>query len=634
MNVQMKNSVKHPSAFYMGYLAIGGILGDIGTSPLYVMLLVFKFLPVSWDNVLGVLSLIIWSFIFLSLKYAWLALNLDNNGEGGTYALLNLILQAAKKYKGRLKSFLIGLAFILAMACGSLLLSDGVITPSISVLAAIEGIEVVYPHFQDIVIPLAVTILAGLFISQKYGTEKITKFFSPIMILWFLSIAWCGLLSLVHYPKLLLSINPYYAWQFILAHPVTVALSTLGYVVLCITGGEALYADEAHYSKAGIRLAWGFAALCLLSNYLGQAAYLLRTHDLDNPFFGLALQFGHGFYLYMLVLSTLAAIIASQAMITGAFSTYSQAMALRMFPRLEIINTSSKIKGQTYLPVVNKAMFLACLATVIIFRSSDRLGDAYGLAVTGAFIGTSLMMAIYFWMSYQGQFFKLTTFLSLIVFFSFFDLSFFLANLGKIPTGGWFPILISTILIFTMNAWRKGTKLLYQSIPFKSIEDFAHLIKRNNPCVVPGVDVYLSAREQVIPAAFLYQLESGVSKERVVLVSVKTNNHPWGISYEQKLLNQIQIKNKTVSIHQVIIERGYMRLFVNVPGILQELGLTEKEGSRFVFSLWNPIVKSDGINKLLLSYFVILYKLSPTLTNRFGINPKDVYYVGKDIVLA
>ncbi len=622
------SSKKNSNHLYIAYLAIGGILGDIGTSPLYVMLLTFKFLPVTKDNIMGVLSLIVWSFVFLSLKYAWLALDLDNKGEGGTYALLNLIANTKKRLNIKNYKWVIILATFLSMLCGALLLSDGIITPSISVLAAVEGIDVVYPNLSPMIIPIAVLILTGLFSIQRHGTERIAKFFSPIMILWFLSISICGIVSLIKTPWLLKAFSPYYAIYFLYHHPIGIVFPTLGYVVLCITGGEALYADEAHYSKPGIRIAWGFASLCLLINYFGQGAYILATHNASRPFFGMSLIIGHSFYIYMLFLATLAAIIASQAMITGAFSTYSQAMELGMFPRLEVKNTSSKLKGQIYLPVINRIMFIACLATVFIFKSSDRLGDAYGLAVTGAFIGTTLMMNIYFFFNYKNSALRLIFSQGIILFFLCFDTSFFSANVGKIPTGGWFPLVIASGLIFTMLSWKKGTRHLFHSIPKEKMDQFYHILESTRPSILPGTDIYMTANSQIIPASLLHQLKNGSVKEQIVITTVKTTSNPWGIIYDKELIKSY--KNGEINLYRVIIEKGYMRLFINLPNIMHELGL-DSHPCRYVFGTWNPVTNKKGFRRMLYSYFIFLYKVSPSFTRRFMIPYDMVLYLGSDI---
>lgn len=633
--IEQESASNLPSTLLLSYLAIGGVLGDIGTSPLYVISLCFKSLPVTRANVMGVLSLITWSFVFLSTKYAWMALNMDNDGEGGTFALLNLIRKAGRQLKdnGRLTliTSLVRGAGILAVICGALLLSDGVITPSISVLAAVEGVEVLYPHLAEYVVPLAAIILTGLFLIQKRGTERVAKLFSPIVLFWFFTIAFVGLMNIRQDPSLIKALSPHYAIKFLVSYPLAIVFPILGYVVLCITGGEALYADEAHYSKSSIRIAWAAASLCLLVNYFGQGAYILTSPKVTNPFFDMAVVFGHGFYLYLLLLSTLAAIVASQAMISGSFSTYKQAMELRMFPRLEVRNTSSAARGQIYIPWVNVGLFAACLATVFMFRSADALGDAYGLAVTGAFIGTTLMMSILWFLRHQDVKRKIFLLMPVLVIFLIFDSGFFFSNLGKIPTGGWFPLLIGTILVITMVAWEKGSQLVYGSIPRRDPASFLNLVEQMELTIVPGTDIYMTASEKSVASCLLGECFGGAIRKTVVLVTVKNTELPWGIQYDKQLIGTFD--NETGSIYQVIIEKGYMRLFVNVPNIMDELGFKE-EPRRFVFGMWNLIVVEQTWKKWLLRYFRIIYRNSPSLTERFMIPSQLVSYAGGDVEIA
>jgi len=584
---------------------------------------------------MGVLSLITWSFVFLSAKYAWMALNMDNDGEGGTFALLNLIRKASRQLKDgpgstRIPRLVSG-AGVLAMICGALLLSDGVITPSISVLAAVEGVEVLYPHLAAYVVPLAAVILTGLFLIQKRGTERVAKLFSPIVLFWFVTIAFVGLINIRRDLSLIKALSPHYAVKFLVSYPLAIVFPILGYVVLCITGGEALYADEAHYSKPAIRIAWAAASLCLLVNYFGQGAYILASPKATNAFFDMAVIFGHGFYLYLLLLATMAAIVASQAMISGSFSTYKQAMELRMFPRLEVRNTSSAASGQIYIPWVNVGLFTACLATVFMFRRADALGDAYGLAVTGAFIGTTVMMSILWFLRHKdvkGQIFVL---LPVFVIFFVFDSGFFFSNLGKIPTGGWFPLLIGTILVITMIAWEKGSQLVYSSIPRRDPASFLNLVERMELTIVSGTDIYMTASEKSVASCLLGECFGGAIRKTVVLVTVKNTDLPWGIQYNKQLIGTFD--NDTGSIYQVIIEKGYMRLFVNVPNIMDELGFKE-EPRRFVFGMWNLIVIEQTWKKWLLRYFRIIYRNSPSLTERFMIPTQFVAYAGGDVEIS
>ncbi len=609
------------------YFAIGGVLGDIGTSPLYVMALIFSVITPNLFNILGVLSLIFWSFIFLTLKYVIVAVNLDNNGEGGTFALLNLIKKLTKsKHNNYLK--LLYIATFLSMLCGALLLSDGVITPAISVLSAIEGVEVKYPLLKFYILPLSCVILTMLFFYQKKGTEKIAKTFSPIIIIWFLTIGILGFLSLSNNFQLLKAINPYYAFKFILHYPTSIIIIIFSYVVLSITGGEALYADVSHYGKFAIRGAWFVASFCLLLNYFGQGEYLLTHSNTINPFFALSLRYPHCIYIFLLIIATLAAIIASQAMITGSFSTYKQAMELRMFPRVRIVNTSHKNIGQIYIPIVNKGMFLATIITLLIFKKSINLGNAYGLAVTGAFIGTTLMIGILFYIKFQQNFHKLILINALLIFFLFFDTSFFFSNLTKIPKGGWYPLIICTFLLFTMYAWQLGSKLIYKNIPKCNLRIFKEKVQNSSYLILKGSDVFMSGDEMNIPASLLEQEKQGVLKSKTVLLTVKNSDNPWGINIENKLIAKFKDKGE---LRQVIVEKGYMRVIVNIPKILEELNLIE-EPSRFIFGFWDPIIgETKKFRKFTLKYFSLIYKTAANFNIRFSIPADKIKYFGGQV---
>jgi len=624
--------IKLTASLFLAYLAIGGVLGDIGTSPLYVMALTFKELPVTRENIMGVLSMIVWSFVFLSAKYAWMALKLDNNGEGGTFALLGLIRKEGAKARqpsgilGRIP--LVEVAAVFSISCGALLLSDGVITPAISVLAAIEGVEVVYPHLAELIIPISVIILTGLFALQKRGTERIAKLFSPVILIWFAAIGTVGLVNLTAAPGLIKALSPHYAVLFFAHHPIGLVFPILGYVVLCITGGEALYADEAHYSRPAIRLAWFVAAICLLANYFGQGAYILTTGRTANPFFDMSVPLGHTVYVLLLALATFAAIIASQAMITGSYSTYKQAMELRMLPRVEVRNTSTSTTGQIYIPWVNWGLFGACLTTIFIFRSSDTLGNAYGLAVTGAFIGTTLMMGIFLFLHHSDRRSRFLAYVPLLGLFLLFDAGFFFSNLGKIPTGGWFPLLVGTFLVTMMIAWEQGSRLLYQSIPKEDFATFKEKLKTATITLVPGTRIYMNLNENSVPATLLSDRDGESLRRTCVLVTVKNTNLPWGIHYEKKEIGSF-LKGEG-KIHQVIIEKGYMRLFVNVPNIMDEQGFKETP-RQFVFGFWNIQVLDKTWRRWLLIFFRFIHRNSPSLTQRFMLPAESVVYIGGDI---
>ena len=623
------------STLLMAYMAMGGILGDIGTSPLYVMAIVFGEIKPTRENVMGVLSLITLSFLFLTLKYAYLALKLDNEGEGGTFALLTLTKKEAKALRERGLAdrrvlFIVSMATILSLFCGALLLSDGIITPSISVLSAFEGIQVVFPRLHPWVVPLTVVVLVALFSIQRRGTEKIAHLFSPVMVLWFSAIAVLGWLNILKTPWVLEALNPRYAFLFLAHKPLAVTFAVMGIVFLCITGGEAMYADMSHYSRAGIRLAWAMAAFCLLSNYFGQGAFLLRTAHHENLFFALSYAEGEKVYFAMLVLATLAAIIASQAIITGSYTTYKLAMELHYLPRLEIKSTSPRYPGQIYIAPVNWLMMVACLFTVLFFKSSAALGAAYGLAVTGAFIGNTLNMAGGLYLrNYRepGDFLK---YVPLFLLFLVFDTTFFGSNLGKIPTGGWFPLVVCAFLAATMVSWYKGSHLLYRRLPKETRREFMERLKERDIAPLPGVRVYMARDPEKVPPSLILEAQEGVLWEQMVLVTVITQSHPWGVDYEKRLLGRVC--QERVEVYEVMIEKGYMRSFVHVPHVLDSLDFPPER--RYVFGDWQVTVPMPPRRNLLLRYFSFLYRVVPPIRARFLIPREEVVYVGGDVELS
>ena len=621
--------------FLMAYMAMGGILGDIGTSPLYVMAIVFGEINPTRENVMGVLSLITLSFLFLTLKYAYLALNLDNEGEGGTFALLTLIKKQVKALEveglaNRRVFFILSMATVLSLFCGALLLSDGIITPSISVLSAFEGIRVVFPGLASWVVPLTVVILVVLFSIQSRGTEKIARLFSPVIVLWFSAIAVLGWLNILKAPWILEALNPKYALVFLAHKPVAVTFAVMGIVFLCITGGEAMYADMSHYSRGGIRLAWAVAAFCLLSNYFGQGAFLLRTAHHENLFFALSYAQGEKAYFAMLVLATLAAIIASQAIITGSYTTYKLAMELHYLPRLEIKSTSPRYPGQIYIAPVNWVMMAACLFTVLFFKSSAALGAAYGLAVTGAFIGNTLNMAGCLYLRHYQEPVDFLKYVPLFLLFLLFDTTYFGSNLGKIPTGGWFPLMVCAFLAATMVSWYRGSYLLYNRLPKETRRGFMDRLKDQDLTLLPGVSVYMARDPERVPPSLILEAREGALRQQILLVTVITQSHPWGVDYEKRLLGKVA--HEGVEVYEVMIEKGYMRSFVHVPHVLDSLDFPDQR--RYVFGDWQVTVPMPPRKNFLLRYFAFIYRLVPPIRTRFLIPREEVVYIGGDVELS
>ena len=517
----MQNSKSSLAALTLG--AIGVVYGDIGTSVLYSVKEVFAsgFVPFTEANVYGVLSVLFWTLtIIVSLKYVSLVLRADNNGEGGLVAMLALASQAVK-HKPRLSAGL----FIIGMFGTSLFYGDGVITPAISVLSAVEGLEVVSPQFTRAVIPLTLVILLALFSVQKRGTAGIGRFFGPVTVTWFFCIALLGVNQIMDHPEILKALNPYYAVHFIWVNPGT-SFIILGSVVLCVTGAEALYADLGHFGKKPIRVAWFSVAMPALTlNYLGQGALLLSNPDaVKNPFFMMAPSWA---LMPLVILATMATVIASQALITGAFSVTRQVIQLGYLPRLEVRHTSVRELGQIYMPLVNWTLFFAIALAVILFRSSGNLAAAYGIAVTLDMLITTVLT--FFVIRYRWGY---PLWLSLLptAFFFVVDLAFFSSNLLKLFEGGWFPLLIGGVVFTLMMTWHRGRALLQEKLHSEALDlrEFLEATWRHPPARVPGMAVFMSGEPGKVPTALLHNLKHNkVLHEQNVFVTVRNHEVPW-----------------------------------------------------------------------------------------------------------
>ncbi len=508
--------------------SLGIVYGDIGTSPLYALRECFygeHAVPPTPANVLGVLSLIVWSLLLIiSVKYLILILRADNRGEGGILALATLVSEVVHRGK---------FVFLLGLFGAALLYADGMITPAISVLSAVEGLHVATPLFDPFVVPLAVGILIGLFLFQSRGTTGVGKIFGPVTILWFLALGVLGVHHILRAPEVLAAINPLHSYAFF-AQNGQKGFVVLGAVFLVVTGGEALYADIGHFGTAPIRLTWFVVVLpALILNYFGQGALLLNQPDAAvNPFFRMTPSWA----LYpMVVLATAAAVIASQAIISGAFSLTMQAIQLGYSPRLKVIYTSARIIGQIYVPVVNWVLMLACIGLVLGFRSSSRLAAAYGVAITT----TMLITTILFYLVARRRWnWPAPLALPVATFFVLIDLAFFSANMLKITHGGWVPILISTFILFLMLTWRKGRRVLRDHlgdicIPLDSLLSD---LKSKRIARVAGTAIYMSGNRHGTPLALLHNLKHNkVVHERVVLLTVRTEEVPYLINIKDRV---------------------------------------------------------------------------------------------------
>ncbi|MCO8249328.1 potassium transporter Kup [Comamonas thiooxydans] len=517
----MQNSKSSLGALTLG--AIGVVYGDIGTSVLYSVKEVFGsgYVPFTPANVYGVLSVLFWTLtVIVSLKYVTLVLRADNNGEGGLVAMLALASQTVKD-RPRLSSTL----FLVGMFGTSLFYGDGVITPAISVLSAVEGLEVISPHFTKAVIPLTLVILFLLFFVQKRGTAGIGKFFGPVTVTWFVCIALLGVHQIMGHPEILAALSPHYAVRFIWNSP-GISFIILGSVVLCVTGAEALYADLGHFGKKPIRLAWFSVAMPALTlNYFGQGALLLANPEaVKNPFFMMAPSWA---LLPLVIMATMATVIASQALITGAFSVTRQVIQLGYFPRFEVRHTSVKETGQIYMPLVNWGLFVAIALAVLLFRNSGNLAAAYGIAVTLDMLITTMLT--FFVIRYRWNY-SLALCLLATGFFFVVDLAFFASNLLKLFEGGWFPLLIGGTVFTLMMTWRRGRELLHQKLQADALDlrQFLESTWRHPPTRVPGTAVFLSGEPGTVPHALLHNLKHNkVLHERNLFVTVRNHEVPW-----------------------------------------------------------------------------------------------------------
>ena len=481
--------------------AMGIVYGDIGTSVLYAVKEVFGsgHVPFTPTNVYGILSIFFWTLtVIVTLKYVTLVLRADNNGEGGLVAMLTLASQAVQD-RPRLRHWML----LVGIFGTCLFYGDGVITPAISVLSAVEGLEVVAPTFQEYVIPITLVVLLVLFWVQKHGTAGIGRFFGPVMSLWFLVIAALGIWHIAGHPEILKAISPTYALHFIWSQP-KVPFIILGAVVLYITDNEALYADIGHFGKRPIRLAWYFMVMPALTlNYFGQGALLLaHPSAVKNPFFLLAPAWG---LVPLVVLATAATVIASQALISGAFSVTKQVVQLGFLPRLQVLHTSAREAGQIYVPLVNWSLFVMIVRAVMLFRSSSHLAAAYGIAVTTDMLITTLLTFV---VKHYGWHMRMLPALLATSFFLVVDLAFWGSNLLKLAHGGWFPLLIAGSVFALMVTWRDGRALLNRKLVSEGMElkPFLDAVFMAPPTRVAGTAVFLTANRMNVPNALLHNL--------------------------------------------------------------------------------------------------------------------------------
>lgn len=530
--------------------ALGVVFGDIGTSPLYAFRECFTHhhgIEINHVNVMGILSLILWSLILaISFKYMAIVMKADNKGEGGILSLMSLASSVTSK--GTRRNFVI---LTLGLFGAALLYGDGIITPAISVLSAVEGLQVVFPAAETWVIPLTCGILAALFVFQSQGTAKIGLFFGPLILIWFFVIGGLGTLQIIANPEILHSINPLYAVDFFIANQ-GLGFLVLGSVVLVITGGEALYADMGHFGRRPIRLAWFYIALpALILNYFGQGALLLSSPEsISNPFYLMAPEWAK---VPLIVISTIATVIASQALISGVFSISRQAVQMGFCPRINIVHTSIKEIGQIYIPFINWSLFLGVIWLVLSFKSSSNLAAAYGIAVTGTMVITTVLA---FYVAIKKWNWPLAPSLILFGFLSLVDIAFFAPNLLKITHGGWVPLALGGIIYLLMTTWQKGRRILADALKARSIPvtQFIKKIEFEKPVRVPGTAVYMSSDPWGVPIPLLHNYRHNkVLHQRIIFLTISTKEIPFVTKADR-----VQLESFGQDIYRVIACFGFM----------------------------------------------------------------------------
>ncbi len=560
----------HSTASFKGLMlgSIGVVYGDIGTSPLYAFREAATAAGVTATAansvaVLGVLSLILWALIVVvTLKYVLILLRADNNGEGGTLALMALAQRALKKSGGAI--------VLLGVISGALFYGDAVITPALSVLSAIEGTKLVTVAFDPYVVPLTVLILIALFAVQSRGTARVAAFFGPVMCAWFVILAVAAVPHIARHPQVLAALNPAYALSF-LAHHGVIGLVTLGAVFLAVTGAEALYADLGHFGKRPIRAAWLVVVLPSLAlNYLGQGALVIvDPAAIENPFF---LMFPKWALVPMVLLATVATVIASQAVITGAYSLTRQAIQLGLMPRFEITHTSEAHSGQIYIPRVNALLLVSVLMLVILFRSSSSLASAYGISVTGTMVVTAMMGFVVIWKVWQWSPFAAA---ALILPFLAIDLTFLAANLLKVFEGGWVPLALGGVVMLLMYTWRRGSKLLYekshkQEIP---LTDLIAMLEKKPPQRVPGTAVFLTSNPDFAPTALMHSLKHyKVLHQKNVILTIESASTP-----RVDLAERVRLEDLSEMFSKVTLKFGFMES----PNVPKALAIARKLGWQF-----------------------------------------------------
>jgi KUP system potassium uptake protein len=623
------DEAKHPGLFVLVLGSFGVIYGDIGTSPLYAIreataaAVGVDAIP-TWGTMVGILSLMLWALILVvSVKYVTILLRADNNGEGGTLSLMAL---AQRGLNGRHSTWVL----LLGMIGAALFYADATITPAISVLAAVEGITVRAPGFQPAVVPTALVILIGLFAIQRTGTARVSSFFGPITALWFAVMAIAGIVALAREPTVLFAINPYYAVSFLATHKL-VGFITMGAVFLAVTGSEAIYADLGHFGRRPIRIGWFAVVLPSLAlNYAGQTALILSEPETrESPFF---LLFPEWMIAFIVALATAATIIASQAVITGAYSVTRQAIQLGLLPRMRILFTSETTTGQIYMPRVNWLLFFAVVVLTLLFGSSSNLASAYGIAVSSAMVVDALLAFVVMRHCWHWK-----LWLAALVIGPFFlvDTTFVVANGLKIVSGGWVPIMLALFLLFAMLTWRKGTAILAEKTRRieVSLSDLVRRLDGKPPHRVPGTAVFLTGNPDGAPTALLHNLKHNkIIHERNIILTIRTAQTP-RVTSEQRAT----ITDLSPSFQQITMSFGYMETPNILKGIAacRKLGLTFDIMSTSFFMSRRSLKASphSGMPVWQDKVFIALASSADSATDYFHIPAERVVEIGAQVTI-
>ncbi|WP_373974285.1 potassium transporter Kup [Chitinibacter sp. SCUT-21] len=612
--------------------AIGVVYGDIGTSPLYTLKECFNgHVPLELNafNVMGILSLIFWGLMLVvSLKYVAVILQADNRGEGGILALMALALRSATNNKQKaLKLAILGI-FGAALFSG-----ESIITPAISVLSALEGISLVSHTLEPYILPVAIMIMVALFAMQSRGTALVGKLFGPIMVTWFVVLAVLGIINIIKAPQVLASVNPLYAIEFFFAHP-WVSFVLLGAVVLCLTGVEALYADMGHFGRPAIRYAWFVLVLpALMLNYFGQGALLISTPEaIKNPFYYLAPSWAH---IPLVMLSTMATVIASQAVISGAFSVANQAVQLGFCPRMDIQHTSEREMGQIYIPGINWFLLLSVILLILAFRTSSNLAAAYGFAVTCTMVMTTLLAFVVAGHYFTGR--KKWAYWSLLAFLLVIDLAFFSANILKIHEGGWFPLMLGLVAFTLMMTWKRGRELLSTKLREGEmpLSGFVESLESSPPQRVEGLSIFMTANSDTVPHALLHNLKHNkVLHEQVVFLTIRTDDVPFVPSRER-----VVVRKMGESFYQVIATFGFKEE-PSVPLVLQQITQLQPElefddmNTSFFLSRETIVeAKYPSMSWWRRRLFSLMSRNATRVTNFFKIPPNRVVEMGMQVEL-